>query len=129
MTAVRLSDWEPRLVAYVTAARETVRAGDPSFCALFSTGAVEAVTGNNPARRYRGRYRETADRLEAAFDETFPEIPPSLAQRGDLAWYEGVVGVIMGGDAVFVGERPDGTPDLVTFPRSAWSKAWGVGHG
>lgn len=128
MTA-RLPDWETRLVAYMAAARERVRDGDEKYCALFACGAVEAVTGENPADAYRGRYRQVADDLEATFDANFDERPMALAQRGDLAWHDGSVGVVMGAEAVFVGEQPEGTPALVTVPRAEWAKAWGVGHG
>lgn len=129
MQAPRLADWEPRLVAYVQAARADVREGNPAYCALFAAGAAEAVTGENPAKGYRGRYRLVADRLEAEIDRLYLTVPKAFAQRGDLCWHDGSVGVVMGGHALFVGEQPDGTPDLVTVERAAWAKAWGVGHG
>lgn len=116
-------------MAYLETANARVRNGNEQFCALFACGAVEAVTGANPADEYRGRFHQVADELEATFDRHFPERPAALAQRGDLAWHDGSVGVVMGGDALFVGEQPEGTPALVTVPRAAWSKAWGVGHG
>lgn len=128
MVSERRPDWEARLVAYMDAARLAVEAGDEAFCGLFAAGAVEAVTGDDLAAQYRGRYREIAARLEAVIDEHLPERPRALAQRGDLAWHDGSVGVVMGDNAYFVGER-DGKPALVNVPRAEWQKAWGVGHG
>lgn len=128
MVSARLPDWETRLVDYLDDARVRVEAGDDEYCALFAAGAVEAVTGDNLADEYRGRYRYVADNLQAVIDEHLPERPRALAQRGDLAWHDGSVGVVTGDEAYFVGER-DGVPALVNVPRREWVKVWGVGHG
>lgn len=128
MVSARLPDWETRLSAYLADARDRVEAGGDEYCALFAAGAVQAVTGDDIAAEYRGRYRYVADNLQAVIDEHLPERPRALAQRGDLAWHDGSVGVVMGDQAYFVGER-EGVPALVDVPRSEWVKAWGVGHG
>lgn len=126
MTA-RLKDWDDRLGSYLAAATEAVREGREHFCALFAAGAVEAQTGENPAEAFRGRYAETAENLERTIDGLFAERPKALARRGDLAWHDGAVGVVIGSDALFVGENAAGEPDLVRVPRRDWVKAWGVG--
>lgn len=125
----RLSDWETRFADYLAEATIAVRAGRENFCALFAAGAVEAVTGTNPAKKYRGRFRETAGRLEAALDETFAERPPALARRADLVWHNGAVGVVIGSDALFVGTNETDAPDLLRVARRDWAKAWSVGNG
>lgn len=124
----RLQDWEARFVAYLTEANAAALAGDGDYCALFACGAVEAVTGDDPADGFRGRFAEVRDNLEATIDDLFSEIPLALAQRGDLAWHDGSVGVVIGGEALFIGEVV-GVPGLVRIARRDWVKAWGVGHG
>ena len=121
MTA-RLPNWDQRLFAYLSTARVAVRSGDTNYCALFAAGAVEAVTGEDPAAAFRGHYREAADNLETVISGLFPEIAVGQAGRGDLAWHEGSVGVVIGGEALFVGYDRD----LVRVPRPAWEKAWQV---
>ena len=57
----RLPDWRARLNRYVAdSARQEFRLGRMD-CALFAAGAVEAMTGEDPARDLRGRYRRVAD--------------------------------------------------------------------
>jgi hypothetical protein len=62
--------------------------------------------------------------LEAIMDGKFSEVPISHAQRGDLAFFNESVGVVMGGFAYFVSD--DG---LEKISREMWDKCWGVGHG
>jgi hypothetical protein len=121
--AGRLPDWETRFVAYLGAARAAVREGRDDYCALFASGAVEAVTGTNPADAFRGRYREVADNLEAVVSGLFAEIAPGVAQRGDIAWHDGSVGVVIGGEALFIGDHND----FERVPRHLWERAWTVG--
>jgi len=106
-------------------------------CALFAAGAVLAMTGEDPAGPFRGRYcsrwsgdellaAHGSDTLEAAIDGLFPQVAIGFAKRGDLAWHEGSVGVVAGRFALFVGEDMDGTARLIRVPRGAWEKAWAV---
>lgn len=127
MISPRLSDWETRFAAFLAAADADARAGQKNYCALFAAEAVEAITGTNPAQAFRGRYAETAKRLEATIDELFPPRPVAFARRGDLAWNGAAVGVVIGSEALFVGETPAGEPGLVRVPRDEWEKAWTVG--
>jgi len=119
----RLPGWETRFYAYLADALRAVQEGREDYCALFAAGAVEAITGEDPAAAFRGRYREVADNLETVISGLFPEIAPGLAGRGDLAWHEGSVGVIIGGEALFIGAHDD----FVRLPRHVWEKAWSVG--
>ena len=126
----RVPAWETAFAHYLAAAREAVREEREHYCALFAAGAVEAVTGENPATAFRGRYAEVGDNLEATIDSLFPERPIAMARRGDLVWHDGSVGVVIdGGDAYFVGTDERGRPDLVRVPRTKWLKAWSVGYG
>lgn len=118
----RLPDWEIRFLAYLGDARAAVREGRENYCALFCAGSVDALTGSNPADAFRGHFREVADNLETVIASLFPEIAVGVAGRGDLAWHDGSVGVIIGGEALFVGEEND----FVRVPRHLWEKAWQV---
>lgn len=122
MTA-RLPDWDPRFTAYLAQASGMVREGREQFCALFAAGAVEAVTGDNPAATFRGRYSEVATALEETIDSLFAVKPTAFAQRGDLAWHDGCVGAVIGGEAIFIGEHGE----FVRIARREWQKAWAVG--
>lgn len=98
MTAIpdRLPDWRPRLAQYLSeVARQSFRPGRHD-CALFCAGAVEAMTGLDTAADWRGKYRSLkagGKALAAAGFEDHvalvasmcPQVPPALAQVGDLA--------------------------------------------
>jgi len=120
----RRSDWEARLSAHLADAQAQAASGDLTLCGLLAAGAVEAVTGTNPVAPLNGKYARAAARLEAFLDERFHERPAALARRGDLAWHDGSVGVVIGTEALFVGEG-----ELVRVPRRDWAKAWSVGNG
>lgn len=71
-----------------------------SDCALYAD-VVWAMTGWDPIALYRGRYRSAegamrmiaesgADSVLEFVARRFPEIPPALAQRGDLVFPAGI---------------------------------------
>lgn len=104
----RLPDWRARLRTYVeTSARQPFRPGRHD-CALFAAGAVEAITGVDPAEGFRGAYRTLEDGFalirDAGFADhidmvarSFVEVPPIMAQVGDLAVVEeDALGVVQG---------------------------------
>lgn len=132
---MRLSNWEEALVNYIAIKRHEPFEYGVNDCCLFAAGAVEAVTGEDPMPEFRGEYDSLktslkvikeigAGTLEATLDAKFPEVEIGLAQRGDLAFLDGSVGVVMGGFAYFVSD--DG---LERINRSFWDKCWGVGRG
>jgi len=92
----RLPDWHARLVAYLAAASRTPFAPGAHDCALFAAGAVQAMTGNDLAEGWRGRYRTLAGgrrvlKREGVADHValaarhLEEVPVSWAQPGDVA--------------------------------------------
>lgn len=133
----RRRDWEPRLVAYLAAARDKPHRYGRHDCMIFSAGVVKAVTGRDFARGHRGKYRSAAsatrylrglgfDSVEAMIDSVLPEKPVLRAQRGDIVLRdEGQPGVCIGGEALFVGSK-EGEEGLVRVPRAQWRKAWAV---
>lgn len=90
-------------------------------CALFVAGAVDAMTGVDPAAEWRDQYRSlkrgreilaeagVTDMVEIAAAR-FPEIEPIFAQEGDVAVVDGDDGPAFGlvqGPMIYV-LRPDG---------------------
>jgi len=108
----RHDDWRARLSAYINdAMRKPFRPGKHD-CALFAAGAIEAMTGVDFARGFRG-YRTLAEgqrRLSAkGFDsivdlaaDRLTSIPVAMARAGDVAIVAGeggqpALGVVQGG--------------------------------
>ena len=129
---MRLADWEARLSDYLTDMAGKVYSYGEHDCALFAAGAVLAMTGNDPAGEFRGRYstaggsvkalkKDGAGDLEATIAAKFEVKPIGFAQRGDLVTYAGAVGVCIGADALLV---TDG--GLTRVPRSDWTGAFAV---
>ena len=95
----RLPDWQSRLQAYLDAvAARTFDLGQHD-CALFSAGAVQAMTGVDLARGFRGyaslksglsKLRAKGyDRLVDYVAVCCHEVPPLLAVPGDVVLLEG----------------------------------------
>lgn len=129
---MRLPDWEARLSAYIAEKRSEAFAWGRHDCCTFSAGAVEAITDTDPMPEFRGKYdtalgsaRALGGRtLEQVLDEKFEETPIGFAQRGDLVFFDGCVGVVSGDYGWFVAEE-----GLERVRRPFWAKAWRVGRG
>lgn len=132
---MRISAWEEALSEYIATKRYDRFEYGFNDCCLFAAGAVIAVTGEDPMPEFRGKYDSLkgslkvikeigAGTLEATMDSKFLEIEIGHAQRGDLAFFDDSVGVVMGSFAYFVSD--DG---LERVNRSLWDKCWGVGRG
>ena len=132
-------DWEPRLSAFLEAAASAPHEFGVNDCILFPAGAVEAQTGRDYAKGQRGRYRSAASAsrylrgigfrsAEELLDSILPGIPAAFAQRGDIVLSDGVPGVCIGGEALFVcHDQGDTGPERRALPR--WQRAWAVGRG
>jgi hypothetical protein len=117
---MRLPDWRPRLFAYVETARRQPFAHGRLDCALFVAGAVEAMTGSDPAAELRGRYTTRSEGARAIrragyIDHVdmvralFPEIGKVEAGEGDIAVVpvedDLALGIVQGSGHIFlVGE-------------------------
>jgi hypothetical protein len=132
---MRISTWEEALSNYIITKRHEPFEHGVNDCCLFAAGAVEAITGEDPMPEFRGKYDSLktslkaindigAGTLEATMDGKFPEVAIGHAQRGDLAFFNDSVGVVVGGFAYFVSD--DG---LERINRSLWNKCWSVGRG
>jgi hypothetical protein len=132
---MRVPAWEEALVNYMAEKRHEPFEYGVNDCCLFAAGAVLQITGEDPMPEFRGKYDSLkgslkvikeigAGTLEATLDRKFPEVGIGHAQRGDLAFFDGSVGVVMGGFAYFASD--DG---LEKIPRAMWDKCWSVGRG
>ena len=113
---MRLPDWKTHLIAYLSdAARKPYRPGVHD-CALFSAGAVLAMTGVDFADGWRGRYTTLTGGLRvlrrAGFVDHvdlaakhFEEVHPAFAHPGDLAVIASPLGPVLGvlqGEGIYV---------------------------
>ena len=107
----RLPDWRTRLGAHIAAHRTRPFAYGAHDCATFAAGAVQAVTGSDPAAGLTGyttragglrRLRRNGLEDHVAFVASrFAEIPVAGAGQGDLAVIDAAgalsLGVVYGG--------------------------------
>lgn len=141
---MRLPDWEQRLVGYLTSVRDKPFRYGEHDCILHACAAAAAMTGEDKAANFRGRYsdREGAaailrergkGTLIRTLNANFPRRPAAMARRGDIVWFAGSAGVGMGSVGLFVGEERLANKagmvmreGLVQIPRALLSKAWAV---
>lgn len=111
----RRADWQHRLAEYLCRAGQEPFAWGTHDCCCFAAGAVEAMTGRDAMKGFRGyRTRRGAARvlrtrgagtLDATLEMLFgPPVPPAQGRRGDLAYAHSCVGVIHGRVAFFLDE-------------------------
>jgi hypothetical protein len=110
----KLPGWQVRLADFLRANHR--RAFEPGRwdCAIWAAGAVEAMTGEDHLRGFRG-YRSIAEGkrfLQAkGFEDhvayvasLLPEIAPSFAQPGDVAVIDGQsLGIVQGAQVYMFG--------------------------
>lgn len=94
---VRLPDWQARLASEMDAQRLRVFEWGKQDCVLgLASGAVRALTGEDLALPWRGRYRSPRGALRLLRESGFatlgeglaahlPEVHPDMADVGDLA--------------------------------------------
>jgi len=129
----RLPNWPARLDRFLVGA--AVRRFDYGVfdCCLFVCEAIEVMTGIDPARPFRGRYRSRAAgrRLllsaggipALAAKHGMPEIPIGQAGRGDVLLFRSMcIGLVAlsGVDALVIGKSGALTRVDATLARRAW---------
>ena len=134
---MRIEGWETRLNDVIEAALYRPFRWGENDCCLFAAECVKAVTGADVGSPYRGLY-DSAHGAACLLDELgglegvvsvcfagFSEIPPAMAQRGDLVLTlnagREVLGVVTAVQIAVPGES-----GLVFLPVSTASKAWRV---
>lgn len=129
---IRKTTWEEELSDYIASKRDQPFEYGVNDCCMFAAGAVEAMTGENPMEEFVGSYKTLTGSvkalktigegtLEATIDGKFDEVEIGRAQRGDLAFFDGSVGVVLGGFAYFVTDE-----GLERISRDYWDKCWRV---
>ena len=110
------------LIDYLDAVRAKRFRPGSHDCGMYVAGWVKVATGVDHGKRWRGRYRSMKRLAEGMAQDgftshvdyiasLFPEIPPAMAQVGDLAVCDGNAMGIFASDRVFV-LRPDGLGHL-----------------
>ncbi len=117
MELKRYLDWPVRLNEYIIASEKKKFEHGTHDCVIFAAGAIEAMTGENPMLEFRDQYDDWNDSEEglneAGYDKLYKNIikrfgTPILGvkgQKGDLAFYEGACGIVLGRYAMFLGEN------------------------
>ena len=106
-TPLRLVDWKPRLVDYLSRSVGTPFAYGQFDCFLFTLGAVAVMTGVDLTLDYRGRYTTCARALlwpaSAVCAITslwscgiLTKSPPPLPRSGTLPWSRGLTVLRLG---------------------------------
>jgi len=135
----RLRDWRTRLHEVVEARRRAPFSfQEGRDCALFVADCVHAMTGEDPAAQFRGRYTTDIGAMRVIRNAGFAdlgdlvssqleEIAPARARVGDVAAvpvespFGWVLGMVIGEQVI--AQDIDG---LATFPRSAVIRAFRV---
>ena len=128
---MRLIDWEQRLGQAIENA--DIAAMGPAPCAKFVSLCVAAQLDIDIHAPFEGKYNSEIGAaralikygkgtLEATFDDLFPVRPIGFAQRGDVVFYDGSVGICLGAFALFINGG-----EFMRVPRTQWVKVWAVG--
>lgn len=131
----RLPDWPARLVDFIEARRERAFSWGDSDCCLYVCDAVEAITGTDPAARWRGLYssekgarrlmRDNGGVLGLATLAFGPPVMPALAGRGDIVLIDTPAGDAL---ALCVGNliAAQGENGIEFHPLSTSKAAWKI---
>lgn len=133
----RRDDWASRLISVIDAADNKPFAWGNQDCALFAADCVQAMTGEDFAAPFRGRYDTALGSVRAlkmmgyaSLEEYViavlgEPINANTAGRGDVVMVdtpEGkALGVVAGIEAAVAGVN-----GLVLMPRDCWLSAWRI---
>ena len=125
----KLPGWRKRLTDFLREHHARPFAPGRWDCAIWAAGAVEAMTGEDHLRGFRG-YRTIAEgkrKLQAkGFDDhvayvasLLPEVPPAFAQPGDVAVLAGQsLGIVQGANVYVFGVNGFGTLPFTVIERA-----------
>lgn len=139
--SIRREDWPSGLAEVLERARHEAFAWGQHDCCLFAADVADALCGTQIAARFRGRYKTARGArgllrrlggLDGLMTLAGPEIPVTLAQRGDLVALPAEDGPQSAGVmlAVAVGDvaAGAGVDGLAFFPIARAERAWAVGR-
>ena len=99
-------NWLKEVSTYISSCKNTSFEWGRFDCCLFAADCCQLVSARDPAALYRGRYttelgakRVLASEhgsLAAAFGALYSEVPPAMAQRGDVVLFESDLGLTAG---------------------------------
>lgn len=132
----RFDDWHVRLREYLRGVSHKPFRDGEHDCALFTAGAVKAMTGIDLAAPWRGSYTSLDEGFaalkRAGFDQlvdfaavNFEEIAPAFAHPGDIAAVPAPTGLALGivqGARIYVA----GPRGLLTIPLITAHRAFRV---
>lgn len=110
----RYPDWPVRMNKFIASARDNTYEMGTHDCCTFAGGCIEAMTGEDPMEEFRGKYDsvETGNEvLKEIGDGTLyrtlrkkfgPALPGCRGQIGDLAFFDGNCGIIIGRFGLFI---------------------------
>jgi hypothetical protein len=90
---MKLENWPVILNDFIDARRDTAFVWGATDCCLFAADAVQSMTGVDYVADYRGTYSDAkgalrliseAGGLPAFVPDSFEEVDPGFAQRGDV---------------------------------------------
>ena len=139
----RFQDWPLRLEAYLSFVSEDAFAWGSNDCALFACNVARELTGVDLAEKFRGKYHTKAGAYAAlkkfsggglesiatkmAAEHGMKEVPPLMAQRGDIVLLETTQGptlAIVSMDGIHV--TAPGPASLELWPLDKGRRAWRV---
>lgn len=129
---MRYRDWTTRLHQTIQASLGRPFSWGEFDCCVFAAECSIAICGVDPLELYRGKYRtetgakralvKTHGSIEALWDAAFERVPAALAQRGDVALYDGPEG--RGVAVLWAGEwwstAEDGVARIDCVPLVVW---------
>lgn len=126
---MRKQNWPQALNDYIESRRKAVFCWGAHDCILFAAGAIEVMTGANPAPKITWKDAKGAARvlkryggIEAALTGVLGEpIPIAMAGRGDVVLRDGAAGICLGTHGAWIGEN-----GLAFEPISGTTMAWKV---
>ena len=132
----RRRDWRTRLHEEIERHRRVPFSWDGgNDCAMFAADCVKAMTGNDPAAGFRGRYKSPDGALRAIrktvhrdlisnIAARFEEVPPIKARAGDIACFRTEdalgwsIGVVVGETVAVRMPQGIGSMHLVTADKA-----------
>lgn len=138
---VKKADWPEHLSKLIAERLKEPFQWGVNDCALFAADAVQAMTGNDPAKKLRGKYKtargakralkrigvESVSDIPRVFiSDIAEEIPLKMAGRGDIILTENDIGEPM--LAICLGARcaSPGPNGLVFSPTLSAASAWRI---
>ncbi len=114
---MRHEDWAPRLNEYLAKVQSNEFVMGEHDCCTFAAGALEVMLGTDYMEEFRGQYDtwvnsdqalekigagDLFETIKAKFGEPLAGV---YGRKGDLAFYEGSLGLVLGARAIFLGEK------------------------